>query len=148
MTPLSKLGVTSSWTCVLSLCMAASVLFLKDIARVRSQSLYVCRGVGVQLTTIRGMFKTESSAFHVNSAIQDLVINEAITCHRILPYAIFLIRTSPELGEQLEVLFPALIPRLNDLVNVCFECREILFAEYPFSCDSNRPFVAPSKKVD
>eukprot|EP00898_Chlorokybus_atmophyticus_P000097 jgi/Chlat1/1088/Chrsp110S01545 len=125
---LSWVALVRTQSVVLSIA-ALLVLIARKLLQVRSESLLVLRGVGVQLCTTyySGL---SSFTFLDIERVRALVINEAIgavTCH-------FYMAIIVEGSDSMTLVFPKLLPRIAILRKVYQEAHPAMFPQEWRAC--------------
>ncbi|KAI0998956.1 hypothetical protein K3495_g9237 [Podosphaera aphanis] len=101
-------------------------LYLLSLRFQTSESLLVLRGLGVQISSSSPMFCGQpTTRFIPTEKIQDILINEAFYGFEVRYYLVVVV----EMEEELMVVFPKLLPRLEILEQVWKGSRACLWGD-------------------
>lgn len=146
----AKLSIRSltTWTCIVwivayvvfiytqhSAVLTAAILFsiiglllYLHLVKVDNESLLILGSLGIQRTSTYASGR-ENTVFIEMCRVQDVVINEGISMHRVNYYLCLLLKdpSDPQAGvSQVIPIFQSSQPRLDCLVEIYRSCQEIL----------------------
>lgn len=107
-------------------------LLLKLTFKVHKESLLVVASVGVQLTTTFASGR-QTAMFYDIADVSSIVINEAVTMHRVIYYLSLLLGHSPAVSQRLVPLFTHSWPSLRCLVFIHQQVTQLLSDRRPTS---------------
>ncbi|XP_075690299.1 phosphatidylinositol N-acetylglucosaminyltransferase subunit H [Rhinoderma darwinii] len=145
----AKLSVRSltTWTCIVwvvayvvfiytqhSAVLTAAILFsiiglllYLHLVKVDHESLLILGSLGIQRTSTYASGR-ENTVFIEMCRVQDVVINEGISTHRVNYYLCLLLKdpSDPQAVSKVIPIFQSSQPRLDCLVEIYRSCQEIL----------------------
>lgn len=95
---------------------------------VSKERILVLRSVGVQIETASVLGRTKTN-FIPQQRIVDVIINEAISMHKVSYYLALLLKAEEESNDDLELmpLFTNTLPPIKVLKEIKKGCQEVLF---------------------